>query len=210
MAAYDKANEILDRVFPARARANAIMAGRFPATAKGDRVMADAGLIPKGGRGSLQPGTAGGIWTPAAGGRAGDERGGGTQAPDAPGVYTGPREARGPLYVGPGRFTGRIAVPGASPAATLIAEDAARAVARGIPTVDIRVWAAKLQEAGVSGDDIFAAYENAGGDAQLSSQQQRGDTSSFLLTFVGGLEELGVSSEVVVGAYQQAGGRIGG
>ena len=210
MAAYDKANEILDRAFPARAKANAIMSRSFPAMARGDRVLADSGIAPRGGRGSLQPGTAGGIWTPAAGGRAGDERGGGTQAPDAPGVYTGPRTARGPLYVGPGRFTGRIAVPGASPAATLIAEDAARAVARGIPAVDIRVWAAKLGEAGVASDDIYAAYENAGGDASLSAQQQRGDTSSFLTYFVGGLEQLGVSPEVIVGAYQEAGGRIGG
>lgn len=192
---YDAANDILNRQFPARERANRIMREQFPATAAADRVMAESGLIPKWGR-SLPPGGRGDTQAPLQPGTAGGLQDGGR------GVYTGPRTARGPHYVGPGRFVGR------TPVAELIVGDVARAAGSGIPVVDIRVWAERLQAAGVPEATIFAAYNDAGGSPDLAAEQARGDTSDFLGDFVGALEGYGVAPEIILGAYQEAGGRL--
>lgn len=75
--------------------------------------------------------------------------------------------------------------------------------------VDINVWAHALEQAGVSIDQIGAAYNGAGGDATLAPQEQRGNTSSFLGAFVAGLESQGVAAGVILSTYQQAGGQAG-
>lgn len=182
---YSKATQILRTRFPARATADDIVDRKFPAFGAADRIVAGAGLIPQGTRGGKTGGGRGSV-----GPLAGNRRG----------TYPGPRIPRGPAE--------------RSVAADLIAQDADRAAqdaaeGKGGAAVDIRVWAAKLQQAGVAGETIFAAYDAAGGDAELSAQQQAGATGGFLADFVGGLEDQGVAPEVVLGTYQQAGGRIG-
>ena len=185
---YDKATEIMRASFPARAKATEIMSTVFPGLALADRVMADAGFFPRGGRGGRTAGTSGGLVGESSPGVIGRWRDGGRP------VRTGPHYRRG----------------GRSSVADLIAQDVRRAGQSGGPVVDIRVWAAKLQEAGVSQEVIAGGYEDAGGDAVLSAAQQQGNTDTFLADFVEAMQELGASPEVLVGTYQSAGGRIGG
>lgn len=112
--------------------------------------------------------------------------------------------ARGPR---PGAVSGPHRTGGRSPAAKIIGDDAAVG-----GTVDIRVWAAKLKAAGISGDDIFAAYNAAGGDAVLAPAEATGtnaDDIEFLGDFVEALEATGADPKVILGAYQQAGGLRG-
>lgn len=85
MSTYDDANRILGRQFPSRAVANDIVGRTFPALSAGDRVLAGAGLIPRGGRGGLKAGTAGGLRGPVPPGTRGGP------------LYRGPRTPLGEL-----------------------------------------------------------------------------------------------------------------
>ena len=125
------------------------------------------------------------------------KRGGAYYPPaNVPGRYTGPRNPLGPHRVSPGL---------ASKLGRIISDDAKRP---GV-VVDIRTWAGRLEAHGIDGGTILAAYEAAGGSADLSAEQRGGDTSDFLHDFVAGLVELGADPGVVALAYQEAGGRLG-
>lgn len=130
------------------------------------------------------------------GGRGGKSRG--DEKPTA-GTSGGLRGGRRPGAVaGPHRTGPR------SPAARIVGDDSA---AGGV--VNINVWAAKLQGAGISAEAIRNAYESAGGDAVLAPAEAAGDTADFLADFVEALEAQGADPATILGTYQQAGG-LGG
>lgn len=104
-----------------------------------------------------------------------------------------------PVHVQP------IANANPSPLGQAIAKDAAAGAAAGA-AVNINTWAGAMEAAGVTGDQIGAAYQSAGGDAVLAPAESRGDTSAFLGQFVTGLEAAGVPGDLILSTYVQAGG----
>lgn len=176
---YDEANDIVNQYLPAQANANRIVRDAFPAAAAADRLMAEAGLIPKRGRGGLTVGTGGGV---------------------GPGRYTGPRTSLG----GPGS---RATWSGPHRRAPSVVGGLIRKDTSG--TVDINRWSARMQAHGIPLDWILDAYETAGGSADLSAEQRAGNTQDFLGDFVEALVDLGADPDVLLVSYQEAGGRIG-
>lgn len=73
-------------------------------------------------------------------------------------------------------------------------------------SVDLPTFAGTLADAGVDPDIIATAYQTAGGDAALATDQQDGDITPFLGAFASSLQEQGVDQQTIIAAYQSAGG----
>lgn len=221
---YDEASDIINQQFPSLAAANGIMRDAFPAAATADRILAEAGMIPRRGRGGVFEGGGPGPERPARTGtitagnaesayRLAQANGipvsypGGVALPRGgrPGDYAGPRTSLG----GPGGRGATWGAGGSGPhrrdpsvVGGLIRKDTAG-------TVNINRWSDRMKAHGIPGEWILEAYNAAGGSADLSAEQRAGNTQDFLGDFTEALEDLGADPDVLLVSYQEAGGRIG-